>query len=72
MASGVQEHISQGVPDFPRRAQHASMESLGEYRAAAIEHPVERARDAGANGHHAASQRSRVSCFDEEMRVRRL
>jgi hypothetical protein len=65
MAAGIQEHVRQGIPDFPRRSQRARVKALGEHGATATERPVQRARDPGANGHHAPTERLRVRCFDE-------
>jgi hypothetical protein len=72
MAAGVQEHVCEGVPDFPWRSEDACVKPLGEYGTAATECPIERACDAGANRHHAAAECSRVGGLDEEVRVRRL
>jgi len=48
------------------------MKPLGENRAASRVRPVQRARDAGAERHHAARERLLVGRFDEEVRVRGL
>jgi hypothetical protein len=72
MAAGVQEHVRQSVSDFPRRPKDASVEPRGDHRSAATERPVHRARDAGAKGHHAATESLGIHRFDEEMRVRGL
>ena len=69
MATGVQEHVGQSVPDFPRRAENASVKSLGEYPTSVTGCPVERPSEAGADGHHAARERARVGDFDEEVSV---
>ena len=72
MAARVQEHVGERVPDLARRAEEAGVKPLGEHRAAARERPVQRTCDAGADGHHPASERRRVRRFDEEVRVRAL
>lgn len=72
MTAGVQKHVGQCVPHFPRRTQDARVESLGEHPAEAAERPVERAREAGADGHHPTCERPRVGRLDEQMRVRGL
>jgi hypothetical protein len=69
MAPGVQEDVGQGVPDLARRPQDAGVKPLGEDPTAAAERPVERARDAGAERHHAAREGTGVGCFNEEVRV---
>ena len=48
------------------------MKPLGEHPPLAAGRPVEREREAGADGHHATRQRVRVPGLDEEMRVRGL
>ena len=69
MAPGVQEHVGQGVPNFPGRSQDARVKALGKDSPAAAEGPVEPERDAGAKRHHAAGERARVGRFDEEVSV---
>jgi hypothetical protein len=48
------------------------MKTLGEHGAATAERPVQRACDARADRHHAATERIRVGRFDEKVSVRRL
>jgi hypothetical protein len=72
MPAGIQQDVCDRIPDFARCAQDASVKALGEDRAAATVRPVQRARDTGAERHHAARERRRVGRFDEEVRVRGL
>ena len=72
MPPGVQKHVCDRVPDFARRAQDAGVEPLCQDPAASAVRPIQRARDAGAEGHHAARERRRVGRLDEEVGVRGL
>jgi hypothetical protein len=72
MTPSVQQHVGQGVPHLARSSQEAGMKALGEHGAAAAGRPVQRACDACADRHHAATERVRVGRFDEKVCVRRL
>ena len=48
------------------------MKPFSEHGAAAAERPVQRAREAGAEGHHPAPERHGVRRLDEKVRVRGL
>jgi len=72
MPAGVEQHVGEGVPDFPRCAQDARVKSLREHPTAVIGRPVDCARDARANGHHAARESARVGGLDEKVSVRGL
>ena len=48
------------------------MEPLGQNRSGTPEHTVHRARNAGADGHHAACERFGVRRFDEQVGMRAL
>jgi len=72
MTARIQKDIRERVPDLAWRAEDASVKPFGDHRTAAAEGPVQRTRDAGADGHHPATERFRVRRLHDEVRVRVL
>ena len=65
----IEQDVGEGPAHLARRAQAAVVVAAVEHRPAAATHPIDGAREPGANAHHAAGERLLAVRLDDQVRV---
>jgi hypothetical protein len=69
MTSRIQKYVCDRIPDLARRAERAAVVAVREHRAAPVEDPVHRARDARDEGFHPAGEGVLARSFHDRVHM---